>query len=107
MHGEGADAVYAQLGAGQSHTLADDVEYLVLTGNNVPSPAVLERANLSDSSKIADSLVELRPVDDTVAGSSGGAGGLPGWAWLAAAVVTTGLIVSTSRRTRRRELEEI
>ncbi len=54
-----------------------------------------------------DSLVELRPVDDTVAGSSGGAGGLPGWAWLAAAVVTTGLIVSTSRRTRRRELEEI
>ncbi|MGZ8615011.1 MAG: ABC transporter substrate-binding protein, partial [Actinomycetota bacterium] len=54
-----------------------------------------------------DSLVELRPVDDTVAGSSGGAGGLPGWAWLAAAVVTAGLIVSTSRRTRRRELEEI
>jgi peptide/nickel transport system substrate-binding protein len=54
-----------------------------------------------------DSLVELRPVDDTVAGSSGGAGGLPGWAWLAAAVMTTGLIVSTSRRTRRRELEEI
>ncbi|MEZ0234095.1 MAG: ABC transporter substrate-binding protein [Actinomycetota bacterium] len=54
-----------------------------------------------------DSLIELRPVDDTVAGSSGGAGGLPGWAWLAAAVVTTGLIVSTSRRTRRRELEEI
>ena len=54
-----------------------------------------------------DSLVELRPVDDTVAGSSGGAGGLPGWAWLAVAVLTAGLIVSTSRRTRRRELEEI
>lgn len=53
-----------------------------------------------------DSLVELRPVSESVAGSSGGSGGIPGWIWLAAGVGVVAAIVVLSRRGRRRELDE-
>lgn len=53
-----------------------------------------------------DSLVELRPVSESVASSSGGSSGIPGWLWLAAAVGIVALIVVLSRRGRRRELDE-
>lgn len=53
-----------------------------------------------------DSLVELQPVSESVASSSGGSSGIPGWLWLAAAVGIVALIVVLSRRGRRRELDE-
>ncbi|HEX7247489.1 MAG TPA: ABC transporter substrate-binding protein, partial [Actinomycetota bacterium] len=53
-----------------------------------------------------DSVVALRAVDATVAASSGGSSGIPGWIWLVVAVGAVALIVGFSRRGRRRELGE-
>ena len=53
-----------------------------------------------------DSFVQLRPVDGAAGGSSGGTTGPSGFAWLFATAAATALIVGTSRRNRRRELEE-
>jgi peptide/nickel transport system substrate-binding protein len=54
-----------------------------------------------------DSFVQLRPVDGAPGGSSGGTTGPSGFAWLFATAAATALIVGTSRRNRRRELEEV
>jgi peptide/nickel transport system substrate-binding protein len=53
-----------------------------------------------------DSLVALQPASETVASTSGGSSGIPGWVWLAGAVVIVGAIVALSKRGRRRELDE-
>ena len=53
-----------------------------------------------------DSLVELRSVSESVAASSGGSSGIPGWIWLVAGVGIVAVIVVFSRRGRRRELDE-
>jgi peptide/nickel transport system substrate-binding protein len=53
-----------------------------------------------------DSLVALRAVDDSVAASSGGSSGIPGWIWLVAGVGIAAFIVVMARRGRRRELDE-
>jgi peptide/nickel transport system substrate-binding protein len=53
-----------------------------------------------------DSLVSLRAVDDSVAATSGGSSGIPGWIWLVGGVVVVAGIVVLSRRGRRRELDE-
>lgn len=53
-----------------------------------------------------DSLVQLQPVSESVASSSGGSSGIPGWLWLAGAVGIVAAIVVLSRRGRRRELDE-
>lgn len=53
-----------------------------------------------------DSVVALRAVDETVAASSGGSSGIPGWTWLVVAVGAVVLMVVLARRGRRRELGE-
>ena len=53
-----------------------------------------------------DSLVKLRSVSESVAASSGGSSGIPGWVWLVAGVGIVAVIVGFSRRGRRRELNE-
>ncbi len=53
-----------------------------------------------------DSLVELRSVDESVAASSGGSSGIPGWIWLGLGLGIVAVIVVLARRGRRRELEE-
>jgi peptide/nickel transport system substrate-binding protein len=52
-----------------------------------------------------DSLIELRPMNDSVAGGSG-SGGVPGWLWLAVIGVIAVAGVALARRGRRRELDE-
>jgi peptide/nickel transport system substrate-binding protein len=53
-----------------------------------------------------DSLVSLRAVDESVAATSGGSSGIPGWIWLVAGLAVVAVIVVMSRRGRRRELDE-
>jgi len=53
-----------------------------------------------------DSVVALRSVSESVAASSGGSSGIPGWIWLVAGVGLVAVIVVLSRRGRRRELDE-
>jgi len=53
-----------------------------------------------------DSLVSLRAVDESVASTSGGSSGIPGWVWLLGAAALVAVIVVMSRRGRRRELDE-
>ncbi|HEY5860974.1 MAG TPA: hypothetical protein VIX62_11870, partial [Actinomycetota bacterium] len=53
-----------------------------------------------------DSLVSLRAVDDSVAATSGGSSGIPGWLWLVAGAAVVAVIVVMSRRGRRRDLDE-
>ena len=52
-----------------------------------------------------DSLIKLRPMNDSVAGSSG-SGEVPGWLWLVVIAAITAGGVALARRGRRRELEE-
>ena len=52
-----------------------------------------------------DSLIELRPVDGSVAGGSG-SGSVPGWLWVVAIATIVVVGIALARRGRRRELEE-